>query len=107
MPKPRYEQISAGETPYVHVVSRVVRRSFLCGKDEFSGKDYNHRRQWIEDEILRLSGVFALETAAYSVMSNHDHIILYINSREARGCSDDEFIVRWHQLFKGSMQSQQ
>ena len=51
--------------------------------------------------------MFALETAAYSVMSNHYHIILYINSGEARGWSDDEVIVRWHQLFKGSMQSQQ
>ena len=64
---PGMNKLSAGETLYVHVVSRVVRRSFLCGKDEFSGRDYNHRRQWIEDEILRLSGVFALETAAYSV----------------------------------------
>ena len=45
--------------------------------------------------------------AAYSVMSNHYHIILYINSREARGWSGDEIIVRWHQRFKGSMQSQQ
>ena len=55
MPKPRYAQISNGETPYVHVVSRTVRRSFLCGKDKYSGKNFNHRRQWLEDEMLRLA----------------------------------------------------
>ena len=52
-------------------------------------------------------GVFSLELAAYSVMSNHYHIILYINLREAGSWSDDEVIVRWHQLFKSSMQCPQ
>ena len=107
MPKPRYAQISSGETPYVHVVSRTVRRSFLCGKDKYSGKNFNHRRQWLEDEMLRLGGVFALDICAYAIMSNHYHIVLHINLAEARQWSDDEVIERWHQLFKGSMQSQQ
>ena len=106
MPKPRYAQISAGEIPYIHVVSRVVRRSFLCGEDSYTGKNYEHRRQWIEDEILRLAGVFSLDVSAYCVMSNHYHIVLHINLRDAAGWSDDEVIDRWHQLFNGSMQSQ-
>ena len=107
MPKPRYAQISAGETPYVHVVSRTVRRSFLCGKDKYSGRNFNHRRKWLEDEMLRLAGVFALEICSYAVMSNHYHIVLHINPAEATRWSHDEVIERWHQLFKGSIQSQQ
>jgi len=107
MPKPRYAQISTGETPYVHVVCRTVRRSFLCGKDKYSGKNFNHRRQWLEDEMLRLAGVFALDICAYAVLSNHYHIVLHINLAEARQWADDEVIERWHQLFKGSPQSQQ
>ena len=107
MPKPRYAQISNGETPYVHVVSRTVRRSFLCGKDKYSGKNFNHRRQWLEDEMLRLAGVFALEICAYAVLSNHYHIVLHINLAKSREWSHDEVIERWHQLFKGSLQSQQ
>ena len=86
MPMPRYAQINAVETPYVHVMSRVVRRCFLCGKDEYSGKSYEHRRQWIEDELLRLSEIFALEISAYSVMSNHYHIVLHINHQLAKSC---------------------
>ena len=87
-------------------MSRVVRRCFLCGKDEYSGKSYEHRRQWIEDELLRLSEIFALEISAYSVMSNHYHIVLHINHQLAKSWSDDEVIERWHHLFKGIVQSQ-
>jgi len=106
MPKPRYSQIAKGETPFVHVHSRCVRRSFLCGVDEFSGRDYEHRRQWIEDELMRLVDVFALELAAYAVLSNHYHLVLHINLKNARNWSDEEVIKRWHQLFKGTLQSQ-
>ena len=107
MPKPRYAQISNGETPYIHVVSRTVRRSFLCGKDKYSGKNFNHRHQWLEDEMLRLAGVFALDICAYAVLSNHYHIVLHINLAKAKRWSNDEVIERWHQIFKGSVQSQQ
>ena len=57
MPKSRYAQISIGKTPYVHVASRTVRRSFLCGKDKYSGKNFNSRREWLEEDLLRLSGI--------------------------------------------------
>ena len=88
MPKPRYAQISAGETPYVHVVSRTVRRSFLCGRDKYTGKNFNHRRQWLEDEMLRLGGVFALDISAYAILSNHYHIVLHISKRSFRTVLD-------------------
>ncbi|KUE78451.1 hypothetical protein ATO46_10725 [Aeromonas schubertii] len=42
----RSRQISLQDTPYYHVVSRCVRRAFLCGEDAHSGQSYEHRRQW-------------------------------------------------------------
>jgi hypothetical protein len=44
MPQARKNQISLIDTPYYHCVSRCVRRSFLCGTDDYSGQSYEHRR---------------------------------------------------------------
>ena len=70
MPKPRYAQVSLEATPYYHCVSRCVRRAFLCGQDAQSGQSYEHRRGWIEEKLLTLGQIFAIDIAAYAVPSS-------------------------------------
>jgi hypothetical protein len=41
MTLPRKQLVAVEVTPYYHVVSRCVRRSYLCGIDAYSGKDYD------------------------------------------------------------------
>ncbi|WP_444944045.1 transposase [Microbulbifer sp. ZKSA006] len=49
-----------------------------------------------------LASIFALDIAAYAVMSNHYHIVLYIDKEKALNWPDSEVILRWQKLFKAS-----
>ncbi len=83
MPKARKQQISLADTPYYHCISRCVRRAFLCGHDSVTGKDYEHRKQWVADRLAVLSEVFAIDICAYAIMVNHAHYVLKINADKA------------------------
>ncbi|NRD73696.1 transposase [Shewanella sp. VB17] len=106
MPQPRRTLISIEDTPYYHCCSRVVRRAYLCGDDKYTGKNYDHRRGWVEAQMLKLSDVFAIDVAAYAVMSNHLHIVLYIDLDKANVWSDREVVEQWHQCFNGTALTQ-
>ena len=102
MPLPRSQQVSLEATPYYHCISRCVRRAFLCGKDDFSGQSYEHRRGWVVERLAQLAEVFAVDVCAYAVMSNHYHLVLRINVEQAEGWSAREVAGRWLRIFSGS-----
>ncbi|MEW8152488.1 MAG: transposase [Candidatus Thiodiazotropha endolucinida] len=99
MPKPRKAQVSLETTPYYHCVSRCVRRAFLCGVDSHTGKSYEHRRQWIVNRMKELVEIFAIDICAYAVMSNHYHVILHVDIKDAAEWSEEDVIERWERLF--------
>ncbi len=103
----RKQQVSLIDTHYYHCISRCVRRAFLCGEDKLTGQSYEHRRGWVEDKLLTLSQTFAIDVCAYAVMSNHTHIVLHVDVEQAKAWSMHEVITRWHQLFKGTLITQQ
>ena len=102
MPKPRKSQISLEATPYYHCISRCVRRAFLCGFDDKTGRSFEHRRDWIESRLLALGQIFAIDIAAYAVMSNHIHLVVRLNRTGADTWSSIEVIERWHRIFTGT-----
>jgi len=99
MTRARREQVSLDATPYYHCVGRCVRRAFLCGRDDFAGKDYEHRRSWIVERLHTLSQVFAIDIAAYAVMSNHYHLVLRIDAARLARFSEQEVAERWARLY--------
>jgi REP element-mobilizing transposase RayT len=103
MTRPRKELISISDTPYYHIVSRCVRRAFLCGFDNTSQRDYEHRRQWIENRIRLLSSLFGIDICAYAVLSNHYHIVVKLDPQQSVEWSHQEIITRWTSLYKGPL----
>jgi len=67
MTYPRSQLVSPDEPGYFHVVTRCVRRAFLCGTDKFTGRSFEHRRQWIEGRIRLLADSFAVSVYFYAV----------------------------------------
>lgn len=106
MTRARKTLIALESTSHYHICVRTVRQSFLCGQDRHSGRNFDHRKQWIEIELLRLSGIFAIDLTAYAVMSNHYHVILRVDKARTASWDATEIVKRWHRLFKGSSQSQ-
>ena len=96
----RSSLVSVETTPWYHCVSRCVRRSFLCGKDPDTGRDFSHRKKWIAERIKGLASVFCVKVAAYAVMSNHYHVVLYLDKEKAESLSDKEVLERWYALFQ-------
>ena len=107
MTKPRKELVSISDTPYYHIVSRCVRRTFLCGYDRQTNTDFEHRKQWIVDRIQLLSSLFSIDLCSYAIMSNHYHLVVHINPEEAESWSDQEVAERWTTLFQGPLLVQQ
>ena len=103
MTRPRKALISLADTPYYHITSRCVRRAYLCGTDHYSGRNYEHRRQWIVDRIRLLSSLFAIDVCAYAVMSNHYHLVLKLCPEQLRDLDDGQIVARWCTLFKGPL----
>ena len=93
MPKPRHTQVPLDTTTYYHCVSRCVHHAFLCGIDTILGQSYEHRRHWIENKLYELDQVFALDLCAYAVMSNHYHVVLYVDADQAESWSREKVIV--------------
>jgi hypothetical protein len=87
------------DTRYYHLISRCVRRAYLCGVDSYSKRSFEHRRQWMVDRIRFLSSVFSIDVAAYAVMSNHYHLVIYVDENESKKWSNDEVCQRWGQLY--------
>ena len=100
MPRVNRREIFADDEIQVfHLINRCVRRTFLCGIDENTGRDFSHRKDWIRDRLEVLAGIFAIDVMAFAVLSNHMHVVARTRPDLVKTWSDDEVAVRWWNLF--------
>jgi REP element-mobilizing transposase RayT len=71
----------------------------LCGVDHYSGKSYEHRRQWIKDRLIFLAKFYGIDVLGYAIMGNHLHCILRNRPDIVATWSDEEVARRIWFLF--------
>ena len=85
-----------------HLVSRCVRRAFLCGVDDYDNRDYSHRRAWLDERMRQLAPCFAVDIYAHTILSNHFHLVLRHDPLAHRDWTDEEVAWRWFEAFPPS-----
>src|SRR5512138_2474753 len=73
--------VSLNDTPYYHVVARCVRRAWLWGFDEYAGRDYSHRKQWVLERLAQLTSIFTIELRVCRIVEP-------LSSRGVRGSGE-------------------
>jgi REP element-mobilizing transposase RayT len=91
----RAEVFSPDEVAIVHVINRVVRRCFLLGTDPLSGRNYDHRKEWIEQLLQHFAACFGIDLLCFAILSNHFHLVLRSRPDVVKSWDDAEVARRW------------
>jgi REP element-mobilizing transposase RayT len=73
----------------------------LAGADAVTGKNFEHRREWIRCRMERLASVFGIDVLTYAILSNHLHIVIRTRPDIVANWSDAEVALRWLRVFPG------
>jgi REP element-mobilizing transposase RayT len=84
---------------FYHLISRCVRRSWLCGQDPETGQDLSHRKDWLIERMYHLAQAFSVDIYAYSILSNHFHLVVYYDPLARFAWTDEEVVKRWCHAF--------
>ena len=95
----RSEIFDPQEVSVMHCINRAVRRAMLCGMDHYSGKSYEHRRDWVKNRLVFLAKHYGIDVLGYAVMGNHLHVILRNRPDVVNTWSDEEVARRIWFLF--------
>jgi hypothetical protein len=91
----RCEVVDLAKVAVCHVYSRVTRRCFLLGDDPVSGKNFDHRKVWIEGYLRQFAACFGIDLIGFAILSNHFHMILRTRPDVVATWSDEEVARRW------------
>jgi REP element-mobilizing transposase RayT len=97
----RAQLVDPAVTRWYHCVTRCVRRAFLLGEGQ------NDRKAWIDKRLKELAQTFSVAVAGFSVLDNHLHVLVRLDSDLAKGWSDEETVRRWGRLFPPRDKSRQ
>lgn len=94
----RAEIFDPSEIVAVHAMARTNRRCFLLGQDPLSGKNFDHRKRWLEDKLPLLASAFGIDLLAFTCLSDHIHLVLRSRPDFVQTWDDTEVARRWWTL---------
>ena len=69
------EIFDPSEIVAVHTIAKTVRACYLLGDDQLTGKNFDHRKRWLEDKLRQLAANFGIDLLAFACLSNHFHLV--------------------------------
>jgi len=94
MTQARSKIVDPSVTRWYHCISRCVRRAFLIAEShEFD------RKVWLDNRLQELNSIFAVSVAGFSLMDNHLHLLLRIDTEVAESWTPLEVVQRWLRLY--------
>ena len=80
------------EVGVYHCINRCVRRSMLCGWDPLTQRSYEHRQVWLQERLIFLASVMAIDLEGFCTMGNQLHLIVRDRPDVAANCSAAEIV---------------
>jgi REP element-mobilizing transposase RayT len=68
------------------------------GQDPISGKNFDHRKQWMDQKIELQAAHFGIDLLGQSILSNHFHLVLRSRPDVVATWKDKEVARRWMML---------
>ncbi|WP_286177385.1 hypothetical protein [Stieleria mannarensis] len=76
-------------------MSRTVRGCWLLGDDAVSGKNFDYRKDWIENQLRHFAAFFGIDLPSFAILSNHFHLVLRSRPDVVDTWDDTEVARRW------------
>jgi hypothetical protein len=70
----------------------------LCGWDPLTQRSYEHRKVWLQERLVFLDSVMAIDLEGFCTMGNHLHLIVRNRPDVAGKWSAEEIARKWLQL---------
>lgn len=79
-------------------MSRCIDQRFLLERNLLFTGNTKPRQAWIEERMLMLADVFAIDLLSYAIMDNHTHSVLHVNQALMKQWSNVEILKRWSKI---------
>jgi len=91
----RRNTICLDECSCYHVITRCTRQLHLLADEDGGQDEGSQRKEFLLQQLKRLATFTAVGVAGFSLMDNHLHLLLKVDTDSARGWSDREVVRRW------------